>query len=174
MGFQWQYGMPFKEKFWSRVRKSEGCWEWNASTRGSGYGSISVMQDGRQRFLYAHRVSYEMAFGPIPAGLFVCHRCDNKSCVRPDHLFLGTAKDNALDAQQKGLIPTRKAPVLKGYFHPAGELSARAKVTDQDVRAMRAGYAEGRVSMSQLAKLYGLDISGVSRIINRQRWRHIA
>lgn len=88
------------EVFNKRVAKGPGCWEWTGSRNTAGYGVIS--SKGRKRM--AHRVSYEIANGPIPDGMLVCHRCDNPKCVRPDHLFLGTSRDNAQDAASKGRV----------------------------------------------------------------------
>jgi HNH endonuclease len=86
------------ERFWGRVDKSGECWEWTGSLGSHGYGEFGVAGDR----VLAHRYSYELASGPIPDGLYVCHHCDNRRCVRPDHLFLGTARDNALDMVRKG------------------------------------------------------------------------
>jgi hypothetical protein len=86
-------------RFWKKVTKGEGCWLWTASTS-RGYGQISPGVAGSPP-LKAHRVSWEIANGPIPEGLFVCHRCDNPRCVRPDHLFLGSNADNAADMKAK-------------------------------------------------------------------------
>ena len=88
--------------FWPRVKKSDGCWLW-VGGKGNGYGY--VWHDNRTK--RAHRVSWEMAYGPIPLGLFVCHKCDTPLCVRPDHLFLGTAKDNIEDCFIKGRLVHR-------------------------------------------------------------------
>jgi len=88
------------DPFWSKVQKSDGCWTWAGATWGRGYGAFK--HEGRQ--VYAHRFAWEMAKGPIPAGLFVCHHCDNPLCVRPDHLFLGTHTDNMRDASRKGRL----------------------------------------------------------------------
>lgn len=78
---------------------NSGCWLWAASLRPvSGYGQLRIGASVK----FAHRVSYALHRGPIPAGLFVCHHCDTPSCVNPDHLFLGTAKDNAQDSLRKG------------------------------------------------------------------------
>src|SRR5678816_2871477 len=95
---------PLSERFWSKVDQSGDCWIWTAHHLSSGYGLIGTgsMRDGTRRGSLAHRVSWELAYGTIPDGLFVCHRCDNPSCVRPDHLFLGTCKDNAADSVAKG------------------------------------------------------------------------
>lgn len=94
---------PLADRFWPKVRKGGGCWEWTASMS-HGYGQIGVGgKSGRPH--HAHRVAWELTNGAIPAGLFVCHHCDNKKCVRPDHLFLGTAKDNNQDRARKGRNP---------------------------------------------------------------------
>lgn len=80
--------------FWAQVHKSGDCWEWKGKRYPSGYG--------RHSKFYAHRVAYELVHGPIPAGMFVCHRCDNPPCCNPAHLFLGTPEDNAKDRERKG------------------------------------------------------------------------
>lgn len=85
-------------RFWRHVEKSDGCWEWTAKRLPSGYGVMTT--DGAK--VYTHRFSWEMHNGPIPARMFVCHSCDNPSCVRPDHLWIGTALDNAQDRDVKG------------------------------------------------------------------------
>lgn len=85
--------MTAEERFWTKVRKTSGCWLWTAGKRGGGYGSFYL--DGRNRA--AHRVSYEWANGPIPADLVVDHVCRTPACVRPDHLRAVTQRDNLLN-----------------------------------------------------------------------------
>src|SRR5579885_1586253 len=113
--------------FWAMVNKSsvDGCWEWCGAKYTNGYGRFSPYH----HLSYgAHRVSYTLSFGSIPQGLLVLHRCDNPPCVRPDHLFIGTAKDNALDRAKKGRGKNRPMP---------GEHNPIAKLTATDVRCIR-------------------------------------
>lgn len=93
-----------EERFWSNVDKSGGCWVWTAARGGFGYGLIRLGSErsGTRRMQVTHRFSYELAFGAIPPGLVVCHRCDNPPCVNPAHMFLGTQADNMQDRVSKG------------------------------------------------------------------------
>lgn len=90
--------------FWPKVRKSDGCWEWTGATNGVGYGQLNV----KGKRWSAHRISYEIHIGAIPQGLLVRHRCDNRPCVRPDHLELGTHVDNARDMVERGRVNSHR------------------------------------------------------------------
>lgn len=120
---------PIHLRFWRRVVKSEsGCWLWTGSVDGGGYGTISTTRGYAPA--KAHRVSWEMRNGPIPAGMVICHTCDTPSCVNPDHLMAGTQADNMQDMSAKGRINPESIQNLRpGHrgFHGAGPQSNREK-----------------------------------------------
>lgn len=161
---------PAAEHFWSRVEIVDGgCWLWRGSTL-RGYGTFS----SRGRSLYAHRFSYELARGPIPAGMCVCHRCDNPPCANPEHLFLGTHSDNAADKFAKGRVP-------KGDQHwsrriidrrAVGERNGMVKLTDDRVREIRSSAASGEMQRS-IARRLGVSEASVSLILSGKTWKHV-
>jgi hypothetical protein len=161
--------MTLEERFWSRVDKAAGadaCWLWNGHLNAYGYGTLgagdSGRGDGRLRTMRAHRVSWEMANGPIPEGMHVCHTCDNRKCVNPAHLFLGTNADNVADKVAKG----------RGS-RAAGSTNGFAKLTEAQVCEMRQDYARGGVTYPQLASRYGINQATVGKIITGKQWTHL-
>jgi hypothetical protein len=122
---------PLEDRFWEKVDKSGDCWLWTGARDQHGYGSLSVAHEGRERRrsvpVKASRVSWQIHNGPIPAGMWVLHRCDNPPCVRPDHLFLGTQLDNMRDASAKGRLNVprpRRCPRCEVPVHRKGGESA--------------------------------------------------
>ncbi len=126
------------QKFWPRVERVDGCWEWLGGRTRQGYGALVVAG----RAYRAHRVSWEIHNGPIPPGMFVCHHCDNPPCVNPDHLFLGTPADNVHDMDAKGRRGRGWHPRLMGELHHA------SKLTDAQVVAIREAVAGGEAKRS--------------------------
>jgi hypothetical protein len=145
---------PVAERFWEKVNKDGPipehcpelgqCWIWTAASRGTfGYGLLGGAPGEKGQL--AHRVSWQLHFGPIPDGIKVLHHCDNPPCVRPDHLFLGTLKDNTQD-----MLSKRRHIV---------------KLTDEQTADLRSKHASGEFSKTERAKQFGLGQSTVSRII---------
>lgn len=146
-------------RFWRRVKKSDGCWEWTGA-KTHGYGEMSAGKAGKPP-LKVHRVSYEIHFGAVPDGLFVCHHCDNRSCVRPDHLFAGTPKDNVSDMWAKG-----RASVL------VGELASNAKLTEEQVREIVRLHSAGE-SLSAISEMFNISRWMVGDIARGHYWKHL-
>lgn len=154
---------PIAERFWSKVDTTSDCWIWTgAKLKSGGYGAMSSSRGGPT--LRTHRVSWELHFGPIPAGIEVCHRCDNPPCVRPDHLFLGAHADNMADMVQKGRAHGGTPP---------GERHHRAKLTDARVRAIRAEYATGTTSFQRLADAHDVSKKTILNVVHRRIWQHV-
>ncbi len=149
------------DRFWQRVEKSEGCWRWTGALNNNGYGLFWVGAKWGG-YKLAHRVSWIIHFGPIPIGKVVCHHCDNPPCPRPDHLFIGTDRDNIDDAIAKGRM-----------IVPHGEKHHAAKLTADIVVEMRQLASEGRMSQRELARRYDVDHSTIKRVLNGTGWKHV-
>ena len=145
-------------RFWTKVDKSGECWIWKGCIgKEWGYGSL-----GRhKRTWLAHRWAWTLTYGAIPTGKLICHHCDNPPCVNPEHLFIGTDKDNANDRDQKG----RHGKAL-------GEKNPHAKLSANKIRSIRKLCADG-LSQSKVAKLFGVTQGSIHLIVSRKQWRHI-
>jgi hypothetical protein len=142
------------ERFWAKVERGEGnaCWVWVGYLHDGWHGQVRV--GGKAR--YAHRVSWEMANGPIPEGMVVRHRCDNPACVNPRHLELGTHADNVADRVARG----RSAK---------GEANGRAKLSGEKVEAIRARIESGD-AQTQIATDFGVSRRAVYKIKTGKTW----
>jgi hypothetical protein len=152
-------------RFWTKVDMSGPCWNWTGSVIKVGYGQIGF----RGKRFYTHRLIYELYFGPIPAGLFVCHHCDNRRCCNPDHLFLGTPKDNSRDMVSKGR--SCKGRPQPPSAHMTGEAHGRSRLTARQVQEIRDLYAAGNLTQVQIGKAFGVSGPHVCGIIKGRFWR---
>ncbi len=145
-------------RFWLHVQKpndSNSCWIWTgARSDPNGYG---VFHGSLRKLTLAHRFSYELHIGPIPKGRFVCHSCDNRPCVNPAHLFVGTAHENSLDAARKGRMTNPNNPSRKaGHYH---------KLSPDDIPQIYAMRDAG-VRAKDIALKFGISKGHVSRILH--------
>lgn len=144
------------ERFWKKTQLSEsGCIEWTACLNGRGYGQFRPSK--QRKNITAHRYSWILTNGPIPKGLCVCHVCDNRRCVNPDHLFLGTPAENSADMAEKGRGRGAKR---------SGILNPRCKLGEDEVEAIRNSDA----SLRSISQAFGISKSQVHRIRNGESW----
>ena len=148
---------PVEDRFWEKVIKTPTCWLWRGALLPNGYGQFGAQVLGMRGSALAHRVSYYLANGTLPADLCVLHTCDNRKCVNPAHLVLGTNQDNTDDMLQKGRDKVK------------GELHKNHKLTEAQVIAIRA---DTRFQKT-IAKEYGISQSLVSVLKNNKRWAHL-
>ena len=144
--------VPIEQSFWSKVQKGDECWLWTGSVNYAGYGQL------RSEWR-AHRYSWELHNGAVPSGMLVCHRCDNRRCVNPAHLFLGTHKQNMADM-------TTKSRQAAGVRHGSSKLSA----ADADLIRLASDTLPG-VTQREIAKAFGVRQSTVWRIVRGNLWR---
>ena len=142
-------------RFARYINKTDTCWLWTGKIARNGYGHFHIPHRGH---LGAHRFAYELHYGPILPGFQVCHRCDVRACVRPDHLFLGNNFDNMQDASRKGRMPI-------------GERNTHAKLTPEQVLEIRA--LEGKERPTHIAKRYHVTMQNITAIWKRKSWKHI-
>lgn len=130
-----------EERLWAKIAKGDGCWLWTGkSTTGFGYGHLTISRRGYD----AHRLVYELTYGAIPDGMFVLHTCDNPRCCRPDHLYLGTPRDNMQDRSRRE--------------------RTQCKVSHEQAREIRKRSDSGETQVA-LAAEFGLHRKSISRIV---------
>ncbi len=143
-------------RFWSKVGKTAGCWEWSGARFSNGYGAVKI----RGSMYKAHRIAFALANPEVKtAGFEICHTCDNPPCLNPDHLFLGDALVNAKDRNDK-------------MRHVHGARCHTAKISDADVARIRD--LAKTVKTAEIASLYGLSPGHLRKIIRGSSWFHIA
>lgn len=134
-----------------------GCWIWNGSRNKDGYGQIGI----NNKIYSAHRLSYELLKTTIPEGLFICHTCDNPSCVNPDHLFTGTHQDNMDDMVAKGRSPKQR-----------GEDASSTVLTEEQAQYI-LDFNHYHGSLTILAERFGVDVSTIFYVKNGKSWSHL-
>jgi DNA-binding XRE family transcriptional regulator len=148
----------FIERFNSKIKVVvDSCHTWQGSHfKVTGYGAFWLKGQNRG----AHRIAWEIVKGKIPRGLHLCHSCDNRGCVNPEHMFLGSHQDNVADMVAKAR-------------HAFGERQTNSKLTDAQVLEIRQVYARGGISQTELGKSYGVGHTTISYVVNKRAWRHL-
>lgn len=168
-----EYSPAFVARFWAKVDRSGGpdaCWPWRGSMSGNGYGLMRQRRREGRMSVGAHRVAFEIAYGQILPTFLVCHRCpggERRDCVNPAHLSVGLVADNNHDMIRAGRY--------RGWLDSEvvrGERHGGARLTDDDVRAIRQAAANG-TRLKDLAITYDLHPSAIGRIVARKRWQHL-
>lgn len=180
------------EYFWSRFTKNAGgCWEWCGPVGIGGYGkSVAPIPWPPKQTLSTHRIAWELTYGPIPGGLCVCHKCDNRICGNPAHLFLGTTQDNTADkvAKNRQAKGVQSGPRLhpdsrpRGDAHfrrkfpklvPRGEQCGTSKLTEESVLEIRKLHSNN-YSLKGLARQFNVSDFCIRSVVTRKTWAHIA
>lgn len=157
MGKNWKATDTIEQRFFKFVEKTDTCWLWRGTIANTGYGFLIF----RGKRLQTHRASYEMRNGPIASRKqFVCHTCDVRACVNPDHLFLGSIQDNRADCVQK-------------RRHGHGESHGNSKLTSEAVLKMRQLFDSGTLTKAEIARMFGVSAATAGKAIRKQLWKHL-
>lgn len=154
--------IPLERRLRYTLDETTGCWLWPGEVNNKGYPRMWV--EGRR--MSGHRAVYELFKGPLGPGQVVMHECDTPRCINPDHLILGTQLENLADMRAKGRGTA--PPVHRGESHH------KAKLTERQVREMRARYAGGGVSQRVLALEYGVSQTSIKDVLLRRTWSDVA
>ncbi len=139
-----------------------GCWIFMGKIQDTGYGMITKQVNKVKRYIGAHRLSWEMTYGPVPDGMLVCHKCDVRSCINPSHLFLGTYKDNSQDMKHKG---RHKNGVSVGK-------KAGPRLSKEIILEIRTAIEQGEIG-KEICKRFGISYTHYQNIKFRRDWKHI-
>lgn len=160
-------GRPRKgisERFWPKVKIAtyppDACWEWVGAKNSNGYGHIGDRGSHKK----AHRVSWEIHNGPIPSGSLCLHKCDNKSCVNPSHLYIGNHSDNAKDMIERG---------GQTFNPPLGSKHWASKLNEENALEIRRLYSEGSTTYLELSTKFNVSPESVRDVIKGITWRHV-
>ena len=151
------------DRFWSKVdvKGPNDCWEWTTTLYVDGYGQFMINKTSRR----AHRISYQLANNTIPNKMVVMHTCDNRKCVNPSHLKLGTQKDNIHDMMNKGRKPK---------IHRQGTLNGRAVLDENAIKFIRQHGIKGRGgNVAELANKFNISSTQILGIISNKFWKHV-
>lgn len=159
--------LTFTERFWSKVdrRSADDCWPWQGPLNRYGYGTFADYSTGRRKWLYAHRLAFQLTTGLAIDGKVIRHACDNPPCVNPAHLEPGTQAQNVADAKERGRCSP--PPIHRGSDNKM------ARLTEADVREIRRRHAAGGVTQKALAREFKVSPSTVRDVISRRRWDHV-
>lgn len=161
MGEKAGHTLDWHERFWSKVNRSSGCWEWAGRVDEDGYGRMKV----GGIFYRAHRLSFEIANGPIAAGVHICHHCDNPRCVRPDHLYAGSPQTNRQDT-----VDRKRA--YRWHGRRRGEKNPASKLTEKDVLEVHRLRTQGR-SIQKIADQYRVSARAITDVLSGATWSHL-
>lgn len=174
-------------RFWTKVNKLgplpdqsiihylglDRCWQWIGGMFNNGYGQFKCLGYPRS----AHRVSFFLLHGAMPSKGQACHKCDNRMCVNPNHLFDGDSKDNLRDASKKGRTMRFTGSKHYSFLHPEkvkrGVRVGGHKMDDDKVREIRRKYAAGGITQYQLSDQFGITVSNINHIIHKVTWAHV-
>ncbi len=171
----------FAARLYRYIRFNGSCWDFNGTIKNDGYPRIKV----GKRPVSAHRASYYLHKGLIPEGMLVCHKCDNPKCINPLHLFLGTVRDNTIDALNKGRLETgakgfkefRKrvtaGEATLSYTGNPGEKNPQSKLTEADVVHIRTLHSAGIETYGTLAERFAVTRTCIAFVCQRRSWNHI-
>lgn len=152
------------------------CWIWTGSKNQYGYPRYGYRSEsGKNKWIRIHRLIYSLFFGELLPDLDVCHRCDNPSCVRPSHLFTGTAQDNVNDMITKGRMNTTW-PTVNAHRMLRGSKQPQAKLMESTVRDIRQVYKQSsgrRGIQAELARMYSVSPQTINGIIKGREWQHV-